>query len=367
MWSDVPQERHQHEDKDTVEAAAVEAVPKTEKEVGLQRRIEYFKEELKCYQHDLVDPKILREINVSLSSSYDEVLEYYTDKAALGAYTMEKELHRMSYSVTLPDGKKTTDHDEIKAGFEDNKDAMVWRLTNQSLFAQLIIALQTRLLRADLSIAIVNETSRFEVDLTEGHIGIEAVSVFKINTLGSDCEMLELGRIEGRVEIDLSARRLSQAFETPQLIVVLDEKWHGAAATLALSSDPFDEELPYKKSAGSDSVASLKGLVQGLGGAAGSLAEDAKEGGAAIVSGLIGTATGISSIIGAGASTSEAQDVSQADPLPSNSFSEAEIAPATAHVGAGFSGWLGSVSAAAVSKLAGAAPAGPGPPRFYNR
>jgi len=259
----------------------------TQQAEQLQKRLTHFEHELKKYQHDLVDPVVRGALNAALAAhELPALLEYYESRPELGEYTITQELPRMDYRVIPADGDagEITDKGAIRAAHESTKESVVWRLANQSLFSDTLVELHARLLRPDLSIAITNETSRFTVDLREATKGVEAVSSFKISTLGEGCEMLMLGVIEGRVAVDLAAGRLQMSFAPPRLAVVLQDKWHGAARMMS-ENDAFlmeDPSQPHSHDDGGDRATrgwnNTGGLVTELRGQVGLLAEDGIQG-----------------------------------------------------------------------------------------
>ena len=103
---------------------------------------------LKRYLEHLLDDTVLESIHAELSQrTYADVDTYYREREQLAAYTLESELGRMHYVVHTRSGATLTDTAAIRAEYlpcEGAFDAteLLWRAANQSLFADLIAALQ---------------------------------------------------------------------------------------------------------------------------------------------------------------------------------------------------------------------------------
>ena len=199
---------------------------------------------LKGYLQRLLDPAVLETISVDLSKrSFEEVDRYAMGHPELARYTIELELPRMQYTVIAPTtGERLTAPAEIRGLFEGGRDAtagaaaLVWRLANQSLLADLLLPLQVWM-DVDLSIAVHARSCQFTVDLRPNQLSVHALAGLSLQTMAAGDEPLELATSEASVRVSWAERRVEQTVEKPRLCkcVVFEEQLHEVAAALAAS------------------------------------------------------------------------------------------------------------------------------------
>jgi hypothetical protein len=161
-------------------------------EVENEERIEEILLSLKEFQRDLADISVLDKINRRLSSiSFDQFCAYYDDannsnsghSNKLAQYTIETELKRMKFSV-LFDGIVYNTEDSIINVFERTYSHDLWKMANQSIYAELLLSLQKQFFRQDLCISFVSTESVFAIDLDMGTLHTQ--SSFRIMTMSED-------------------------------------------------------------------------------------------------------------------------------------------------------------------------------------
>ena len=203
---------------------------------------------LKSYILNLADGEIRNNINAELSKiSYNQFLEYYlkTDKLAL--YTIEKEINRMNFSITK-DNIIYTETDLILMLYDKFPLADEWRFMNQSIYSDILQALQHHFIIPELSISVISTISSFHVNF-DLHL-VKAESEFSFVTLKGDVNhsRLKLGTTLGTVDIDFIRQTLVQNIALPQMQVVFDDDIRKSSIAVAsLLDDNFDFSLLENK------------------------------------------------------------------------------------------------------------------------
>ncbi|CAM9295241.1 unnamed protein product [Laminaria digitata] len=195
--------------------------------------------ELQKYQEDLADPSVREEINKELESrQFSSLAEYYDGKSELASYTLETELPRMSYSVVTEEGDRFGDEEEadrVREFLSGRKEHPMLRMANQSIFADMLEAVQGRLFRPDLEISVISRDCEFSLDFSNGTM--EARSLFGVSTVGCGepgaRETLEIGQIKGVASVDTLNKVSSQRLFSPQLRMVFDDDMRASARVLA--------------------------------------------------------------------------------------------------------------------------------------
>jgi hypothetical protein len=134
-------------------------------------------------------------INAVLEAEYNEshdkaaeILDYYRDRPGLAAYTVDKELGRMEYVVTIPQSPRTlpptttiTDKDQIANLLRQQKYtqgplSLLIRSANQSILADLLQVCTgpDRLVRPQYMASAMAQTCRFHLDLASERLHVEA-------------------------------------------------------------------------------------------------------------------------------------------------------------------------------------------------
>ena len=121
---------------------------------------------------------------------------------------------------------------EIIGVFEKTPLEDLWRVANQSIYADLLLGLQQQFLRNDLCISVVSTESSFFVDLDKNSLNTH--STFKIMTTTDSSQIkssashnnangtLELAVVTGEVIVDIPRKRLVQRVYNPVLKMVFD-------------------------------------------------------------------------------------------------------------------------------------------------
>ncbi|CAM9980892.1 unnamed protein product [Ectocarpus sp. 6 AP-2014] len=116
-------------------------------------------------------------------------------------------------------------------------DAML-RMANQSIFADMLEAIQGRLLRPDLEISVISRDCEFCLDFSRGVL--EAHSLFEVSTVGGGGpgapETLTIAHIKGTACVDHRTQTCTQRLLSPQLRMVFDDAMRASARVLALHS-----------------------------------------------------------------------------------------------------------------------------------
>ena len=204
---------------------------------------------LNLYICNMADPITRQRVNDQLTTiPYRTFIDYYANGNRLSAYSISKELDRMKFSV-IHHGQTLTDVGSIVALYESQPYATVWRLANQSIYADILIALQKHFVRPDLSISISATSSSFIIDMDVNTVRAE--SSFLIVTVKdtSGNERLELGSVDGIVFVDLTEECVEQSIQSPSMRFVFDEDMHRAAeAIVELGSIVDDDNYDHNPS-----------------------------------------------------------------------------------------------------------------------
>lgn len=126
--------------------------------------------QLKDYLHLLLDPSVLDSISNKVQQrGFSDLEAYCHSNPGLVKYTMDCELERMHYTVITRDGNRIRGPAAIRAlhaqEVPTGVEAVLWSLSNQSLFADVISAVQPYWMDTDLSISVSALTCSFDIDL----------------------------------------------------------------------------------------------------------------------------------------------------------------------------------------------------------
>ncbi|CAM9423590.1 unnamed protein product [Ectocarpus sp. 4 AP-2014] len=231
------------------------AVEREAREAVVAEMTEKFFVELRSYLENLADPSVREEINQELTKhDFASLTRYYDGRDDLATYTLDTELQRMRYSVVTEDGRRLGGDEregaepELEGGGRGGGggsvlrqflagrvgDAML-RMANQSIFADMLEAIQGRLLRPDLEISVISRDCEFFLDFSSGVL--EAHSLFEVSTVGGGGpgapETLEIARIKGTASVDTGTQTCTQRLLSPQLRMVFDDAMRTSARVLA--------------------------------------------------------------------------------------------------------------------------------------
>ena len=200
---------------------------------------------LREFVFDIADPKSIRKINDDLSDAvfnFAQSKSYYEEKKErLYEYAVTQELTRNRY-VVIDQGRKIEDKKKIRKIALDHKKDMIFHYANQSLFADLLKAIQDRLILphdpdSSLSVSIKNDSTSFELYTTKKH-QLRASSVFSIRTMGD----VVFGTITGTIHVDIRTEQIQCTVEPFRLNMLFDDKIESVASMLATASRRCAEE-----------------------------------------------------------------------------------------------------------------------------
>ena len=253
-----PQETAENEKNTSTETA-------TALREALVRKVEV---RLKTFMCDLADPGVRDQINKQLATiRYSKFIDYYLGRNStdLSVYSIEKELDRMQFTVTC-DGSTVNNVDSIVAIYHQHSSHRVWRLSNQSIYADILLALQQHFVRPELCVAVIATSSSFFLDL--GAQTVRAVSTFLMVTVKDreGKERLEIGTTKGMVDVDLLNETVVQCIETPRMCMVFDDDLRRAAEAIAEMAGycPGGEEICEDNHRSSSIFRALQTQARGL-------------------------------------------------------------------------------------------------------
>jgi hypothetical protein len=196
-------------------------------------QVQHFCDTLRQFSLDLADPETRDKINNALAQKpYEALAEYYETRPELAKYTVEQEVTRMDYTVIPIDGASISDTSEIQqfySGSFEEQDSILWRFANQSVLADLMMAIREHMVEPHdphgaLCICVRNVSVSFVLNFAKQTM--ESVCVFTIATVSADSPAgLILGKITGTVELCCkeNAKSLRQTVGALQLEVVFDD------------------------------------------------------------------------------------------------------------------------------------------------
>jgi len=116
---------------------------------------------------------------------------------------------------------------------EENRSDILWRITNQFLFTEILAELPTVFQSYNLSVVVSLHFAAFNVNI--GTKTISATGYFSIATSHTNPNaVLEIGTVIGQVDIDLLQNSLIQTVNTPQLRIIFDEHINAAALAMGI-------------------------------------------------------------------------------------------------------------------------------------
>lgn len=207
---------------------------------------------LGAFLADLVDAAARAELEEYLCSiPFPRFMEYYLASPNLAEYTAQNELHRMDYTVSFG-GTTTSDKSVILSIFEKTKLNDLWRLANQSIYADAIFAIQELYLSPDLTVTVHSSRSRFAVDLDRSVLSVCGTFDFSAPyTLDGDKR--HFASICVHIVVDIVGRTVHHTVETPIVKVVFDADLHEVAkcAVELLGCDEGDRKFKWFSKIGS--------------------------------------------------------------------------------------------------------------------
>mmetsp|Transcript_38824 Transcript_38824/g.81470 ORF Transcript_38824/g.81470 Transcript_38824/m.81470 type:complete len:358 (-) Transcript_38824:270-1343(-) len=204
-------------------------------------RAKKYSRKLRSFLELLLEAPSLESLQTDLQKhSYADFEAYYGSKPELSTYTIDCELKRMEYCVKLPDGSSLLSASDIKHFYlsqnaRSSAEELVWRAANQSLFADVLAAVQVCWMDPSLSIAVSASRCAFELDLGGAAPSLRAECTLAVQTLGHGEAPLQLAECIATVELSPQRRVRRQWVDKPRLCdcVVFEESMLAVAATLA--------------------------------------------------------------------------------------------------------------------------------------
>lgn len=138
----------------------------------------------------------------------------------------------MKFTATYG-GIELVSAESIEVLYSKTSTSIIWRLSNQSLYADLLKSLQSSFLRPDLCISVVSTESSFHLDLDNDRL--IAQSSFRLMTVSdvpsaaartgagaAEPGRLVLASVRGDVVVDLRQRTIKQFLHSPSLCMVFE-------------------------------------------------------------------------------------------------------------------------------------------------
>lgn len=206
-----------------------------------------FREQIRAFEKDLQSTAFLTKLNTTIAhrmSSCKESTEYYQSNPNLKEYTLQTELDRIPYTVITPDGKRElTKPDDIRKYVETEetkeekeKHSLLYRAANQSIFADVIVALTCSdgLVRPQLHAGTFVDKCSITIDLSKEDPHVRATCF--VNVSIPDAEGLRLSMASVLVSIFYCPSKEQLRSGIMHLLphnALTDEEVSGAAKSLA--------------------------------------------------------------------------------------------------------------------------------------
>ena len=170
---------------------------------------------------DLVDSSVKAELECYLCDiSFRSFMEYYLLNPDLAEYTVHHELKRMEYSV-IYDNTTTRDVSFIQSIYESTKMEDVWRLANQSIYANAVYAVQELYLSPELTVILHALSSKFVIDIDRSVV--KASGKFEFSApITLDGDKHHFATMDIHIIVDLSQMTVQHLIDTPVVNVVFD-------------------------------------------------------------------------------------------------------------------------------------------------
>lgn len=212
---------------------------------GADKEVARVEKGLKSFLTDLVDASVSLEAEEYLNDiPFQRFMEYYLVTPSLAEYTIQSELNRMDYTVCY-EGAVTSNKQLILSMYERTKMKDIWRLANQSIYADSVFAVTELYLPGDLTVTIHSSHSRFQVDLDES--SLRATGTFNFSApYNLRGDKRHFGSIVIHVLVDLHKKSVRHVVETPVVEVIFDSDLHEVAKCAAILLGDQQSETKYK-------------------------------------------------------------------------------------------------------------------------
>lgn len=167
-----------------------------------------FREQIRAFEDDLQSDDFLNKLNSTIAhrmASCKESTEYYQSNPDLKEYTLEKELDRMPYTVITTDGKRQlTKSDDIREYVakeetkeEEEKHSILYRAANQSIFADVIVALTCSdgLVRPQLHAGTFVDKCSITIDLSKEDPHVRATCFVNVSIPDAEGHRLSMASV----------------------------------------------------------------------------------------------------------------------------------------------------------------------------
>ena len=172
---------------------------------GVSKHELTLRKQLKCFENDLHSSFFVQKLNTAIQnriSSGIQTLNYYKNRPDLREYTLEKELHRISYTLHTPNGERQlTSANQILEYVQTERadkamdHELLYRAANQSIFGETIVALTSfdGLLRPQLQTGTFVDKCSITIDLRRNnHPHVRAQCFLKISIPDANGNRLQI-------------------------------------------------------------------------------------------------------------------------------------------------------------------------------
>ena len=184
-------------------------------------RIGKIVQQFKDFFIELTDELVREKINKSLDHlEFDLFINYYVKNVSLSNYTIEREMSRMKFEVfhqsILYKGKE-----DILSIFEKESQSLLWRFANQSIYAEIVNAIQVHFPIQELHISVTSTSTLFQINFDSNSLYTESIFAFQIPSATTN-QKIKIADIIGVVEVFLDTRILKQYLKSLSLQVIFD-------------------------------------------------------------------------------------------------------------------------------------------------
>jgi hypothetical protein len=208
-----------------------------------EEKIMKIKRKFTMLMNNLVDEEVRQKFNKKLylqHCNYVPFIEYYLKNQDLSRYTIDTELRRMNF-IVIHGTTETNNADEIISIYENNKDDIIWRIPNQSIFADILYLFQFTYINSEINVNVVSKVCDFKIDFNKRTIN--AISTFNLVTTTSSLEKLLIATVESTVEVNLESKSVKQVLGIPSLNNIYDDTLEDAALSIIRMNDQEKESF----------------------------------------------------------------------------------------------------------------------------
>jgi hypothetical protein len=190
------------------------------------------REEIRSFEEALRSESFMKEVDTSIQNqlSSADLINYYRSRPELKEYTIEKELHRMKYTLYTHDGKKITEADQIanyakemQGNSISETHELLWRAANQSIFGDLITSLTSEagMVRPQIGTATFVDDCSIVIDLGRDKPNLRAECFLNLSIPGAEGKRLSMGGVLVAVyfcpDLDLLKAKVLHVSPSPRL------------------------------------------------------------------------------------------------------------------------------------------------------